>query len=284
VQLSQAALVTGCSSGIGKAIALRAAGRDWSVYATARDPTAIADLRDRGCKTLALDVTDLDSIRAAVAEVEARHGAVGALINNAGYGQQGPFEETPLDSFRRQFETNVFGVVALCQQVLPGMRRQGGGRIVNVSSMGGRITFPGGSAYHGSKFALEAISDVLRFEVSGFGIRVIVIEPGPTTTGFGEASARSLDELVPTADGAYEELRGGIQAALASTFDGSPSVGASSPEEVADAVLAALEDPDPEPRVAVGSMAEELIARRERGSAREWDELVATMYPRPGGG
>src|SRR5205807_4854383 len=136
--VSKAVLITGCSSGIGRATAERLAGGDWKVYATARRPETIADLADRGCRTLALDVTDEDSMRAAVEAVEQAEGAVGALVNNAGYSQSGAVETVPLDQVRQQFETNVFGLVRMCQLVLPGMRRQGFGRIVNVSSMGGR--------------------------------------------------------------------------------------------------------------------------------------------------
>ncbi len=279
--MSRATLVTGCSSGIGRAIALRLAALGWPVYATARQPDAIADLADQGCHVLPLDVTNPASMRSVVARIVDRHGAVGGLVNNAGYGQHGPFEETPLSAFRRQFETNVFGVVALCQLVLPGMRRQHWGRIVNMSSMGGRLSFPGGAAYHGSKYALEAISDVMRFEVTGFGVRVIVVEPGPTTTGFGEASVETLAELSPSADGAYDEFRSGVRAALESSFVGVPAEGSSTPNEVADVVVDSLTSDDPEPRVVVGAMAERLISLKEQGSARDWDQLVGSMYPRP---
>src|SRR2546421_4433426 len=161
---SKAVLITGCSSGIGWATAERLADRGWTVYATARRPESIAGLAERGCRTLALDVTDEESMRTAVTTVEANEGAVGALVNNAGYSQSGAVETVPLDDVRRQFETNVFGLVRMCQLVLPGMRRQGHGRIVNVSSMGGRMTFPGGGFYHATKHAVAAISDALRFE------------------------------------------------------------------------------------------------------------------------
>src|ERR687885_2789560 len=132
---SKAILITGCSTGIGRATAERLAGKGHTVYATARRPESIADLEEKGCRTLALDVTDEDSMRAAVAAVEEAEGAVGALVNNAGYSQSGAIEEVPLDQVRRQFETNVFGLVRMCQLVLPGMRRQQWGRVVNVGSM-----------------------------------------------------------------------------------------------------------------------------------------------------
>src|ERR687886_1914557 len=176
--VSKAVLITGCSTGIGRATAERLAKNGHTVYATARRPDSIKDLEEAGCKTLALDVTDEESMAAAVAAVEQAEGAVGALVNNAGYSQSGAIEDVSMDSVRRQFETNVFGLMRMCQLVLPGMRRQGSGRIVNVSSMGGKLTFPGGGFYHATKHAVEAISDALRFEVRNFGIKVSVIEPG----------------------------------------------------------------------------------------------------------
>src|SRR4051794_29129990 len=127
------ALITGCSSGIGRATALRLAANNWTVYATARRVESLEDLAAEGCKVLPLDVTDEETMVAAVTEVERVHGAVDALVNNAGYGEYGPVEEVPLDAARREFETNLFGAARMCQLVLPGMRRQGRGRIVNVS-------------------------------------------------------------------------------------------------------------------------------------------------------
>ena len=204
---SKAVLITGCSSGIGRATALRLARSGWTVYASARRPESIADLKDAGCRTLALDVTDEQSMRAAVDDVEQAEGAVGVLINNAGYSQSGAIETVPLDAVRRQFETNVFGLVRLTQLVLPKMREQRWGKIVNVGSMGGRLSFPGGGHYHATKHALEAISDALRFELRGFGIDVILLEPGLITTEFGEAAAASMAEndSQPAPDG--EDLR-----------------------------------------------------------------------------
>src|SRR5213592_2506898 len=137
---SGAVLITGCSSGIGHATATRLAERGWKVYASARRTESIADLGERGCRTLALDVTSEDSMKAAVAAVEQAEGVVGVLVNNAGYSQSGAVEEVPLDAVRRQFETNVFGLVRLTQMVLPGMRDQGWGKLVNVSSIGGKVT------------------------------------------------------------------------------------------------------------------------------------------------
>src|SRR6185503_6979657 len=199
---SKTVLITGCSTGIGRATAEHLAAKGFTVYATARKLDAIRDLAQKGCKTLALDVCDDDSMRAAVEAVERAEGAVGALVNNAGYGQEGVFEEVPMAEIRRQFETNVFGLVRLTQLCLPGMRRQGWGRIVNISSMGGKLTLPGGAFYRATKHAVEAMSDALRFEVRPFGIDVVVIEPGPIKTQLGDTAIDSIQSGLPT-DSAY---------------------------------------------------------------------------------
>ena len=191
---SRAVLITGCSSGIGWATAERLSRRGWTVYATARNVEEISPLAQSGCRLLPLDVTDEESMRHAVEEVERIEGAVGVLINNAGYSQSGAIEEVPMEKVRRQFETNVFGLVRMCQLALPGMREQGFGKIVNLSSMGGRLTFPGGGFYHASKHAVEAVSDALRFEVRDFGVDVVVIEPGLIRTGFAQTAVGSMGE------------------------------------------------------------------------------------------
>ncbi len=185
-----AVLVTGASSGIGHATARALAAAGYVTVATARDPAALADLAAVGCQTLALDVTDEGALTAAVRTVEQAHGGVAVLINNAGYGEMGPLEEVPIAALRRQFETNVVGAARLCQLVLPGMRRRGYGRIVNVSTMGGVMAMLGGGAYYASKHALEALSDALRAEVAPFGIAVVVIQPGLVWSGF-NATARA---------------------------------------------------------------------------------------------
>src|ERR671934_1153154 len=218
-EVSRAVLITGCSSGIGRATAERLT-RDWKVYATARSPESIAELGERGCETLALDVTNEESMRGAVEAVETAEGALGVLVNNAGYSQSGAIETVPMERIRAQFETNVFGLIRMCQLALPGMRRQGWGRIVNVSSMGGRLTFPGGGAYHATKHAVEAISDALRFEVRGFGVDVVVIEPGLIKTRFGETAVGSMATQVPGGDDPYADFNAAVGAATAGIYEG----------------------------------------------------------------
>src|SRR3954468_4344806 len=199
---SRTVLITGCSSGIGRATAERLAGAGWPVIATARRTEAIAGLEAKGCRTLALDVADEASMQAAVEGA----GPVGVLINNAGYSQSGAVESVPMEDVRRQFETNVFGLVRLTQLVLPAMRAQGWGKVVNVSSMGANLVFPGGGFYHATKFAVNAISDALRYEVKGFGVDVVTIEPGLITTEFGETAAASTG----AGDGPYAEFNAAV--------------------------------------------------------------------------
>jgi NADP-dependent 3-hydroxy acid dehydrogenase YdfG len=205
---SKAVLITGCSSGIGEASAKRLAGHGWSVYASARRLESIEHLEGFGCKLLRLDVCDEDSMRDAVETIEREHGSVGVLVNNAGYSQGGPIEQVPLEAVRRQFETNVFGPIALTQLVLPAMRSQHWGKIVNVGSMGGKLTLPGGGLYHATKYSLEAISDALRFEVRGFGVDVVLIEPGLITTEFGKTAAATAREAGFNGGGARAQTEG----------------------------------------------------------------------------
>jgi NAD(P)-dependent dehydrogenase (short-subunit alcohol dehydrogenase family) len=271
-------LITGCSTGIGRATAAHLAGLGHTVYATARRADALSELARGGYRTLALDVTDDDSMREAVAAVEGEHGRVGALVNNAGYSQSGPVEEISGASLRRQFETNVFGAVRLCQLVLPGMRRAGRGRIVNLSSMGGRMTLPGGGAYHATKYALEAFSDALRYETQGFGVQVVLIEPGPVITEFGAtANASTTDQ---PAAGPYAAFMQGVDALVAKTY-AKPPKGAARPEAIAEVIATAITARRPRPRYLVGPTAKSLVAAHALLGDRMWDRFLATQYPKP---
>jgi len=179
-------LITGCSSGIGRATALAFAEEGWTVYATARDPDDIEPLADAGCKTAALDVTDPTDIDRVVNRILDEDGVLSCLVNNAGYGQFGPVEDVPTEKIEQQYAVNVYGPHRLIKAVLPHMRREEDGTIINISSVAGRVAFPGGGVYCGSKFAIEGMSDALRAEVEPFDIDVVVIEPGPVKTGFTE--------------------------------------------------------------------------------------------------
>ena len=277
---STVVLITGCSTGIGRATAERLAKKGWNVYASARRPESIEDLKQKGCKTLALDVTDEASMRAAVDQVVGEEGAVGALVNNAGYSQSGALESLPIDQLRRQFETNVFGLLRMCQLVLPGMREQRDGRIVNISSMGGRLTFPGGGAYHATKYAVEALSDVLRFEVSGFGIHVVLIEPGLIRTQFGEAAVTSIGEIEQ--DGPYAKFNAAVAATTAGAYHGPLSRLGAGPEAVARTIEKALTKSRPKARYPVTASARLMLAQHAILPDRAWDAMVGTTFPRPG--
>jgi NAD(P)-dependent dehydrogenase (short-subunit alcohol dehydrogenase family) len=184
--MKKTVLITGATSGIGKDAAIYLTERGHRVLAAGRNERALAELRGLGLETIRLDVTDKSSIAHARAEVDRLTNGEGldVLVNNAGYGLMGPLEMLSDEDVRAQFETNVFGVLALTQTFLPDMRKKGWGRIINVSSVGGRMVFPLGGAYHATKYALEAMSDALRMEVRQFGIEVVVVEPGYIKTGF----------------------------------------------------------------------------------------------------
>ncbi|HEY7632981.1 MAG TPA: oxidoreductase [Thermoleophilaceae bacterium] len=278
-QTSKAVLITGCSTGIGRATAERLAKKGYTVYASARKLESIEDLKEKGCKTLALDVTDETSMQAAVEQVVSEQGAVGALVNNAGYSQSGALESVPMADFRKQFETNVFGLLRMCQLVLPGMRAQGDGRIVNISSMGGRLTFPGGGAYHATKYSVEALSDVMRFEVSGFGIHVVLIEPGLIRTQFGEAAVGSMSGI--ESDGPYADFNSRVAAATAGVYEGPMARLGAGPDAVARAIEKAISKRKPKARYPVTASARLMIAQHAILPDRAWDSLMGTTFPRP---
>jgi NAD(P)-dependent dehydrogenase (short-subunit alcohol dehydrogenase family) len=275
--LTAPVLVTGCSSGIGRATALRLAGGPRPVYATARRLADLRDLERAGCRTLALDVTEEDSLRAAVDRVEsACGGGLGALVNNAGYGEYGPVEEVTLDAVRRQFETNVFGLLHLTQLVLPGMRARRAGRIVNVSSMAGRMTLPGGGVYHASKYAVEALTDALRFELRGFGIAVSLVEPGPVHTQFVEEATSVTDSPGP-----YAAFRAGVARRNAAAYAGPAARFASSADDVARVIVKAIESSRPRARYLVGPTSRTLVRSRAFLPTAVWDAVLRTQYPTP---
>jgi NADP-dependent 3-hydroxy acid dehydrogenase YdfG len=283
---SRAVLITGCSSGIGYATAQRLNADGWTVYATARRPDSIADLASAGCKTLAMDVTDEQSMSAAVAQVTDAEGAVGVLVNNAGYSQSGAVETVPPEAVRAQFETNVFGLIRMCQLVLPGMRDQRWGKIVNIGSMGGRLVFPGGGIYHATKYAVEALTDALRFEVRGFGVDAILIEPGLIKTGFGEVASESVDEASASADeagggGAYAEFNRHVAKATAEVYDGPLIKLGGGPEKVAAAIASALAAKRPKARYPVTASAHLLIGQRRLTPDRAWDLMMRAQFPTP---
>ncbi len=276
---SEAVLITGCSSGIGYATAEHLAGQGWKVYATARRPETISSLKEAGCETLALDVTDEASMGAAVQAVSDAEGAVGVLINNAGYSQSGAVESVPLDQVRRQFETNVFGLLRMCQLVLPGMREQRWGKIVNIGSMGGKLTFPGGGIYHATKYSVEALSDAMRFEVRGFGVDVILVEPGLIVTSFGETAAASVESGAD--DGPYEHFNRHVAKLTESAYRGPMVKLGGGPDAVAKTIAKALKAGRPRPRYPVTPSAHLMINQRRFIPDQLWDLIMRSQFPTP---
>jgi NAD(P)-dependent dehydrogenase (short-subunit alcohol dehydrogenase family) len=278
VTISNAVLITGCSSGIGRETAKLLAGHGRTVYATARRLESIADLEAWGCKLLELDVTDEDSAKAAVDAVAEAEGAVGVMINNAGINELGAIETVPLDRVRRIFETNLFGMIRMCQLVLPGMRAQGAGRIVNVGSMNGRFTFPGMGTYCATKHAMEAVSDALRHEVRPFGVHVSLIEPGMVKTTFGNTAAADRGHSEDTAYAAYNEK---IAETAASWQEGSMAKLACGPEDVAEAIQKAVVSTNPRARYMVAPSARLMLGTRKVLPDSAFDAFIRTQFPSP---
>jgi NAD(P)-dependent dehydrogenase (short-subunit alcohol dehydrogenase family) len=281
--VSKAVLITGCSTGIGRATALRLAKAGHTVYATARKVATMSDLGAAGCKLLELDVCDEASVRRAVATVEQEQGAVGVLINNAGYGSEGPIEEVPMEEVRRQFETNVFGLTLLTKLVLPGMRKQGWGKIVNLSSMGGRMTLPGGGFYHATKYAVEAISDALRFEVQGFGIDVVIIEPGPIKTEFGDTAIARVAALGGP-ESPYKEFLTVLQKQIREAYEGPMGRLAADADAVARVIETAITASRPKTRYVITMAAHMMMGLRRWLGDRQWDAMMRTQLPVPKNG
>jgi short-subunit dehydrogenase len=238
-------------------------------------------LASRGIHTLALDVTDEASMTAAMAAVEESAGPVAVLVNNAGYGLYGPVEQLPMEEIRRQFETNFFGLVRLTQLVLPGMRRRGSGRILNVSSMGGRITLPGGAFYHASKYAVEAFSDALRMEVAQFGIDVVLIEPGPVKTPWNDVAAASLPGGETGNGDPYAAYKAAVGASFSRTQAGLLGRLGSTSEDIAKVITHAVTTQRPRARYLINTVAKSLVAAGRVLPARAYDSVLRRQYGLP---
>ena len=246
-------LITGSSSGIGKATAKLFHEKGWNVIATMRNPekeSAVKTL-DRMLVTR-LDVTDLESINASVKQGLDRFGKIDVLLNNAGFGVFGPLEATPIEKIREQFNTNVIGLLETTKAILPSFRANHDGMIINVSSVAGRVTFPLGSLYHGTKFAVEGISEALSFELAEIGVKVKIIEPGEVRTSF------KFDVVNDEGIREYQRLIHGLQ-----EFMKNVSKVGSDPTSVAEVIYRAASDGTNQLRYPSGKDAEDLIAKRK---------------------
>jgi NADP-dependent 3-hydroxy acid dehydrogenase YdfG len=267
--MTKIALVTGASSGIGEATARALMAAGYKVFAGARRLDRMASLAAAGATLLKLDVTDDASMVAAIEAIKTGAGRLDVLVNNAGYGSYGALEDVPLDEARRQFDVNVFGLARLCQLVLPIMRAQKSGKIVNITSVGGKIWEPLGSWYHATKFAVEGLSDCLRAEVEGFGIDVIIIEPGAIRT---EWAGIARDGLLQTSgSGAYAEQAKGHARLLAAADTSSL---ASPPTVVAKTIVRAVGARRPKTRYATGGGARTILFLRTILPDRMFDRLM----------
>ena len=267
------ALVTGASSGIGEDTARKLQALGYIVYGAARRTDRLQALTADGIRPLAMDVTDDASMTAGVNRILEETGRIDVLVNNAGYGSYGAIEDVPIDEARRQFEVNVFGLARLTQLVAPHMRAQGSGTIINISSMGGRLTTPLGGWYHATKYAVEALSDALRMELRPFGIDVVVVEPGGIRT---EWYAIAADHLEATAEGsAYADQ---IRAAAGGMRSESNQRRFSPPEVIARTIVKIVTARHPRTRYAVGFMAKPLVAARQVLPDRAFDRLISAAF------
>jgi NAD(P)-dependent dehydrogenase (short-subunit alcohol dehydrogenase family) len=270
--MNKVAMVTGASSGIGEATVRRLLAEGYKVYAAARRVDRMQALAQAGAVVQALDLTDDASMVAAVAAIRAADGRLDALVNNAGYGSYGALEDVPMEEARRQVEVNLFGLARMTQLVLPMMRAQRGGTVVNITSVGGKMHEPLGAWYHATKFAVEGLSDCLRMELQPFGINVVIVEPGAIKTEWGGIAREGM--LRYSGGTAYAE-----QARLhARMFEGADKSNMASPPEVVAATIArALRARRPRTRYATGGGAGMILALRRFTTDRGFDWLMRTM-------
>lgn len=262
-----AVLITGCSSGAGHASALRFVKEGYPTFATARRLESIKDLKDAGCQTLQLDVTKQNTIDEAVKIIEQKHGSVGILVNNAAIGIMAPMETISIDEVRRQYETNIFGLLAVTQAVLPAMRKTAKGRVVNVGSSGGEFTTPGGGVYQATKYALCSMNEAMRMELEPFGIDVTMIQPGAIASKFASNGA-----VLGMDDGPYQVLMKGIyNVSNAAVKPNAP--GTWSPKQIAEVIYKAGSKRKPKPRYRPGIVAKSLIYLKLWLPYRVWDKM-----------
>jgi NADP-dependent 3-hydroxy acid dehydrogenase YdfG len=270
-------LITGAASGIGRATAEAFLQNGFITYATSRRLETLTPLQNIGCEILELNVTSETSMQTAIATILERHSKIDVLVNNAGYGLNGPIEELEMDKLRHQFETNVFGLVRLTQLVLPSMRRQHFGRIINVGSIGGTFTAPGAGAYHASKWALESITDALRFEVQSFGIDVSLIQPTGVYTQFDQKIANTMPNTDVSSP--YAFFKTNHLKVTKRMFSSNSNAGIIKPEMVARVIVNAANVRKPRTRYKVGFSALIYSSLRKLVSDRMWDTIMRMQFP-----
>lgn len=268
--MEKTVLVTGASAGIGKATAIYLAQSGYNVYGAARRVEKMQDFKDYGIKPIALDITLDESIEACVEMILKAAGSIDVLVNNAGFGSEGAIEDITMQDAKYQMEVNVFGAMRLTQLVLPKMRQNNYGKIINISSVGGKIALPLGGWYHASKFAIEALSDSMRMEVKPFGIDVIVIEPGGIKSEWGDIALESLVRV--SGNSAYKEMVKGAENGFRKTESTN-----SDPIVIARLIKKGIEADKPKTRYAGGSMAKLLLFLRWILSDKMLEKLILSQ-------
>ena len=266
---NKVALITGASSGMGKDFSLRLLDEGYIVYGVARRIERMSDIEGAGGHIMKLDITDDSSIVATVDQIIKEQGRIDVLINNAGYGSYGAIEDVPIEEAKRQFEVNIFGLARLTQLVLPHMRKNNFGKIINISSIGGKLHGPLGGWYHATKFALEGLSDCLRFETKQFGIDVIVIEPGGVESEWGDIALNAAMER--SGSTAYSETAKGFKKIMETFKKQAP------PKVITDLVMKALRAKNPKTRYSAGTAAKPMLFMRKILSDRMFDNLFYLM-------
>jgi short-subunit dehydrogenase len=268
--MTKVALITGASSGMGKSTAEILLQQGYKVYGAARRVDRMQELQDKGMGVVALDLTEDASIVEAVDTLLGKEGRIDILINNAGYGSYGSVEEVPIEEAKRQFEVNIFGLARLTQLVIPTMRNQKSGRIVNISSMGGKIYTPFGAWYHATKFALEGWSDCLRLELQQFGIDVVVVEPGGIKTEWGSIAMESLKNV--SGSGPYAHLVNKVVASMDTTNDKLTPV-----EVLGKEIAKAATVEKPKTRYIKGYLAKPLVGMRKWLGDKAFDKMILSQ-------
>lgn len=271
--MKKVVLVTGASSGIGKATAEKLIRDGHVVYGAARRVDRMDDLVQQGGHALALDVTQQDAIHSTVDRILQEQGRIDALVNNAGYAVYGAVEDISLEDARRQFEVNIFGLAEITKAVLPTMREQQSGVIINISSMGGKMYTPMGAWYHATKHALEGWSDSLRLELKQFGINVVVVEPGLIITEFGDVMHQPL--LDRSGDGPYSDLARKVAKATKAGYD---SGGGTPPSAIADVIARAIQTEKPKIRYVAGKYARPMLFIRKWFGDRVFDRIIMSQF------
>jgi short-subunit dehydrogenase len=268
--MKKTVLITGASAGIGRATAIYLAENGYNVYGAARRVEKMADLKSYGIKPIALDVTVDESVEACVEQIFKEAGGIDILVNNAGFGSEGAIEDVSKQDAKYQMEVNVFGAMHLTQLVLPKMRQNRYGKVINISSVGGKIALPLGGWYHASKFAIEGLSDSLRMEVQPFGIDVIVIEPGGVKSEWGDIAIENLVRV--SGNAAYKDMAKGAEKSFRKT-----EANNAEPIVIARLIKKAIEVSKPRTRYAGGNMAKPLLFLRSILSDRVFDRLIMSQ-------